>query len=221
MGSKANSNIDLSTSLLNNNLAKQIKVILEVIERVVTFQHGGLNNSVDTMGEVLRSYNLNRSEITVLRSSISEARQVLSQKKKDQSSTALKDLWLQKIEAEESLRILEDLEKLKDAPSQVLKFIQQKRFVSAVTVLNTAIDSMFNDVILYFNIVRFIYFAIKSSFIMIQDLVAVTALDSIRQQLMDIKGSMLDAIVSEIRFIILGTFISFPRHAFHLSLIDS
>lgn len=163
MGSKANSNIDLSTSLLNNNLAKQIKVILEVIERVVTFQHGGLNNSVDTMGEVLRSYNLNRSEITVLRSSISEARQVLSQKKKDQSSTALKDLWLQKIEAEESLRILEDLEKLKDAPSQVLKFIQQKRFVSAVTVLNTAIDSMFNDVILYFNIVRFIHFAIKSS----------------------------------------------------------
>ena len=163
MGSKANSNIDLSTSLLNNNLAKQIKVILEVIERVVTFQHGGLNNSVDTMGEVLRSYNLNRSEITVLRSSISEARQVLSQKKKDQSSTALKDLWLQKIEAEESLRILEDLEKLKDAPSQVLKFIQQKRFVSAVTVLNTAIDSMFNDVILYLNIVRFIHFAIKSS----------------------------------------------------------
>ena len=163
MGSKANSNTDLSTSLLNNNLAKQIKVILEVIERVVTFQHGGLNNSVDTMGEVLRSYNLNRSEITVLRSSISEARQVLSQKKKDQSSTALKDLWLQKIEAEESLRILEDLEKLKDAPSQVLKFIQQKRFVSAVTVLNTAIDSMFNDVILYLNIVRFIHFAIKSS----------------------------------------------------------
>ena len=163
MGSKANSNTDLSTSLLNNNLAKQIKVILDVIERVVTFQHGGLNNSVDTMGEVLRSYNLNRSEITVLRSSISEARQVLSQKKKDQSSTALKDLWLQKIEAEESLRILEDLEKLKDAPSQVLKFIQQKRFVSAVTVLNTAIDSMFNDVILYFNIVRFIHFAIKSS----------------------------------------------------------
>lgn len=209
MGSKANSNTDLSTSLLNNNLAKQIKVILDVIERVVTFQHGGLNNSVDTMGEVLRSYNLNRSEITVLRSSIAEARQVLSQKKKDQSSTALKDLWLQKIEAEESLRILEDLEKLKDAPSQVLKFIQQKRFVSAVTVLNTAIDSMFNDVILYFNIVRFIYFAIKSSFIMIQDLVAVTALDSIRQQLMDIKGSMLDAIVSEIRSIILGTSIFF------------
>lgn len=56
---------------------------------------------------------------------------------------------------------------------------------------------------------------------MIQDLVAVTALDSIRQQLMDIKGSMLDAIVSEIRSIILGTSIFFSRHAFNLSLIDS
>lgn len=44
---------------------------------------------------------------------------------------------------------------------------------------------------------------------MIQDLVAVTALDSIRQQLMDIKGSMLDAIVREIRSIILGTSIFF------------
>ena len=50
---------------------------------------------------------------------------------------------------------------------------------------------------------------------------AVTALDSIRQQLMDIKGSMLDAIVSEIRSIILGTSIFFSRHAFNLSLIDS
>ena len=38
---------------------------------------------------------------------------------------------------------------------------------------------------------------------------AVTALDSIRQQLMDIKGSMLDAIVREIRSIILGTSIFF------------
>lgn len=179
MLSRGSNDADLLSALdSNNDLLKQCHLVLSVIQQVVSFQHGGLNNSVDTMSEVLRSYNRNREEITTLRSSLHEVQHVLTQRK--QGQIPLKELWLQKIEAEESLRILDNLERLKDAPMQVLKYIQQKRYVSAVNTLITAIENMFHD-----------------------DLVHIIALDSIRQQLMEMKGSILENIVSEVKNIIL------------------
>lgn len=112
MGSMTSNHADLLSALRqNDDLRRQCASVLKVIEQVVQFQHGGLNNSVDIMGEVLRSYSANRDEVRQLRSSLKEAREVLTQKRT--GHVALKDLWLQKIETEESLRILDSLEKLK------------------------------------------------------------------------------------------------------------
>ena len=179
MLSRGANDVDLLSALdSNNDLLKQCHLVLSVIQQVVSFQHGGLNNSVDTMSEVLRSYNKNREDIKTLRNSLYEVQHVLTQRK--QGQIPLKELWLQKIEAEESLRILDNLERLRDAPIQVLKCIQQRRYVSAVNTLMTAIDNMFHD-----------------------DLVQIVALDSIRQQLMEMKGVILENIVNEIKNIIL------------------
>jgi hypothetical protein len=180
MANRNGGNTDLLSALnSNNDLLMQCHCVLSVIKRVVEFQQGGLNNSVETMGDVLRSYNANREEIKVIRASLQDATNVLTARQ--QGQIPLKELWLQKIEAEESLRILDALEKLRDAPAQVTRFLQQRRYVNAVGALNAAIDDMFND-----------------------DLVGISALDSVRQQLMEMKGAILEAVVTEIKGIILG-----------------
>jgi hypothetical protein len=82
-----------------------------VIEDVVTFQHGGLNNSVDTMSAVVREYSRGQEDINALRRALVETKTVLTTKKSGQ--LAMKDLWTKKKELGESLRILSDLEWLK------------------------------------------------------------------------------------------------------------
>ena len=83
----------------------------EVIEDVVKFQHGGLNNSVDTMSEVVREYTRGRDDIQGLRKSLFETQAVLTAKKVGQ--VPLKELWQKKVELQESLRMVKDLESLK------------------------------------------------------------------------------------------------------------
>ncbi len=90
------------------NLLDLKSLVQKIIEEVVTFQHGGLNNSVDAMTEVVRAYTAGRDDIGVLRKSLEETQDVLMAKKTGQIS--LKELWLKKAEAEESLRILKDVE---------------------------------------------------------------------------------------------------------------
>lgn len=75
------------------------------------FQHGGLNNSVDTMSEVVREYTRGREDIQGLRKSLSETQAVLTAKK--QGQVPLKDLWVKKVELQESLRMVKELESLK------------------------------------------------------------------------------------------------------------
>jgi hypothetical protein len=93
-------------------------MVEEVIEEVVKFQHGGLNNSVDTMSEVVKEYSRGRDDIQGLRKSLVETQSVLTSKKSGQ--IPLKELWLKKVEVEEALRIVRELETLK-----VVNFIQQ------------------------------------------------------------------------------------------------
>jgi hypothetical protein len=101
-----------------SRLLNQRKMVEEVIEEVVKFQHGGLNNSVDTMSEVVKEYSRGRDDIQGLRKSLVETQSVLTSKKSGQ--IPLKELWLKKVEVEEALRIVRELETLK-----VVNFIQQ------------------------------------------------------------------------------------------------
>ena len=86
-------------------------MVKDIIEEVVSFQHGGLNNSVDTMSEVVKSYNQGREDIRMLRTSLDETQSVLTSKKSGQVS--LRDLWCKKAEIQETSRILRDLEYVK------------------------------------------------------------------------------------------------------------
>lgn len=84
---------------------------VQVIEEVVKFQHGGLNNSLDTMTDVVKEYTRGRDEIQLLRKSLSETQSVLTANKSGQVS--LRDLWLKKIELQEQLRLVKEIENLK------------------------------------------------------------------------------------------------------------
>lgn len=82
-----------------------------MIEEVVTFQHGGLNNSLDTMTDVVREYSKGQEEIQLLRNSLHETQKVLTAKKNGQ--TSLRELWIRKTELQESIRMVRDIEELK------------------------------------------------------------------------------------------------------------
>lgn len=161
-------------------LVNQRKIVIDIIEEVVTFQHGGLNHSVDTMTDVVKEYNKGREDICGLKASLQETKAVLTSKKSGQIS--MKELWSKKKEMEESLRILGDLEWLKDTPLRIQRLMQQKRFFNAVCLLNKSIDKMFNE-----------------------DLVNVSGIVNVRTTLMELKENILDSIVSELRDDIIGS----------------
>jgi len=162
-----------------SRLLEQRERVANVIESVVKFQHGGLNNTVETMTDVVKEYNRGREDVRGLRRSLEETQDVLTAKKSGQIS--MRDLWLKKVETEESLRILQDLEFLKEMPPKLQRLMQQRRYLSAVTNLNKALDVMFGE-----------------------DLITVGGLNTIREQLMDLKGVILESIVSELQDVILG-----------------
>lgn len=151
----------------------------KVIEDVVKFQHGGLNNSVETMSEVVREYSRGREDIQGLRRSLFETQSVLTAKKVGQ--VPLKELWLKKVELQETLRMVRELEYLKSTPHKVQRLMQQKRYLSAVQSLTKAISTMFGE-----------------------DLVAVQALSAVREQLMDLKETLLETCVRELKTAVVG-----------------
>eukprot|EP01038_Epipyxis_sp_PR26KG_P015066 gene15066-20273_t len=176
---------DLLTALQDRNvsysrLLTQAHTVNSVIEDVVTFQHGGLNNSVDTMSDVIREYNRGRADIKELRSSLMETESVLTSRKSGQIS--LKELWLKKVEVEESLRMVRELENLKNSPHKIQRLIQQRRYLSAVNSLNKCISNMFNE-----------------------DFLEVGGLVSIRAQLMDLKENLLETCINELKETIIGS----------------
>jgi hypothetical protein len=94
-----------------SKLFNHLELVNNVIEEVVTFQHGGLNNSLDTMTEVVREYTKGQEEIQNLRKSLNETQKVLTAKKAGQ--TSLRELWMKKIELQESIRMVREIEELK------------------------------------------------------------------------------------------------------------
>ena len=168
-----------------NNLLYQKEVIDGAIEDVVKFQNGGLNASLETMTEVIKEYNKSKDDVHTLRTSLKETKTVLSAKKTDQIT--LKSLWSKKVEMVETMRILRDLEVLKDAPSRVQQLIDHRRYLTAVTTLNRAFDIMWGE-----------------------DIVAVGAVSAIREQLMDLKERLIETVVSELKEAVLGRLLEVP-----------
>ena len=94
------------------DLLEKREITNTVIERVVKFQHGGLNLTVETMGDIVKAYTKGKDEIGTLRRSLNEAKGVLTNDK-SKSKATLKELWLQKSELEETLRLLKNMEFIK------------------------------------------------------------------------------------------------------------
>ena len=117
--------------------------IFSMITHQVQFRHGGLNNSVDTMSDVLKEYNKGRDDIRYwninlipsfvknscfylypssnLCKSLHETQSVLTARKTGQ--IALKDLWQKKVELENRLRMVREIEKLKVISAKVVTVI--------------------------------------------------------------------------------------------------
>lgn len=176
-GEASTSGYEAGNSLVD--LQKQLEIVKRVIEDVVTFQQGGMNNSLDTMREVVKEYCRGREEIQRLRKSLAETQTVLTAKKTGQIS--LRELWLKKAELQESLRLVRDIEELKNVPHKVFRLMQQRRYYAAVLTLNSAVEKMFGE-----------------------DLVGVGGLVQIREAIMDLKENLLDACVQELREQIVG-----------------
>lgn len=85
------------------------------------------------------------------------------------------------MELQESLRMVRDLEELKNTPLKVVRLMGQKRYLSAVNCLSSAVDKMFGE-----------------------DLVAVAALGNVRERIMDLKEVLLEAVVAELKEAVLG-----------------
>lgn len=182
--SGGSSNLSILSSLKEQNpvysiLLEQRNVVNGVIEEVVKFEHSGLNYTMETMTEVVKEYNRGREDVRGLRKSLVETTGVLTSRKSGQIS--MKDLWLKKVEAEESLRIIKDLELLKETPLRLQRLMQQRRYLSAVVSLNKATVIMFGE-----------------------DLVAVQGLALVRETLMEIKGTILENVVLELQAAVLG-----------------
>lgn len=126
------------------DLQKRQKLADDIIEEVVRYKQGGLTKTVETMGEVVRSYMKGLEDIRHLKQSMQVTKEILTNKNKSQHK--LSEMWLRKSELEESLRIIGEIEFIQEAPPRIQKLISQRRYLAAVTTLNKATEIMFHNV---------------------------------------------------------------------------
>lgn len=131
------------------------------------------------MSDVVKEYTQGRNEIQGLRKALIETQSVLTAKK--DKKTSMRELWLRKVELQESLRMVRDLEELKNTPLKVQRLMGQKKFYATVLCLTSAVNKMFGE-----------------------DLVAVGALTSIREKIMDLKEVLLESCIAELKDAIIG-----------------
>jgi tRNA U34 5-methylaminomethyl-2-thiouridine-forming methyltransferase MnmC len=179
-----NDDFDLVASLKGQNgeygrLFEQQETVHDAIEEVVKFEHG-LSNSVDTMGDVIEKYKKSKDDILLLQQQLLETKSVLTAKQTGSTQlVSLKELWMQKAECEETLRILSELETLKAAPTKVERYLREKKYLNAVLTLNAGIENMFHE-----------------------DLVSVAGFEDVRIKLMEFKGNILEAIVKQLKDVV-------------------
>eukprot|EP01040_Poterioochromonas_malhamensis_P003821 gene3821-4081_t len=170
---------DLTTVLREdtNSQAKlhhQLDIVNSTIEEIVSFQQGGLNNSLDTMSEVVKEYNRSREEIQTLRKSLEETQTVLTAKKLGQIS--LKELWGKRVELKETLRMVRELEELKNFPLKANRLIQQRRYLTTAKQLKEMLEKIFSE-----------------------DFASVGGLLHIREQLFNLKEKLLETSIEELK----------------------
>ena len=105
-----------------NKILNQREIAVAAIEEIVQIQHGGMNNSLDTMNDVIKEYKKGRADIQGLRTSLQETQSVLTANKSGQ--TTLKELCLSKLEVEHMLKIAKELEVLKNTAHKVNRFVK-------------------------------------------------------------------------------------------------
>ncbi len=151
---------------------KQAELCTRVME-VITHEHqASLINSVQEMGGVYEHYIEMRKRIANMRNEIAESKSLLlscCQLDKE------RQLFHSKIQNAHVLELVNALELVRDAPMKFDEFIRQKRFVSAVNLLNTSLHHVFST-----------------------DLVNVEAVGRIAFDLVERKGFVLDNLVSEL-----------------------
>lgn len=114
-----------------SDLEGKLRIVNKVIEEVVIFQHGGLNNSLDTMSEVVKEYTRGQEEVKSLRFALGETQKVLTAKQNGQ--TSLRELWGRRVEVQESLRMVKELEELKVTTHFCLGYIYSYKHFILIT----------------------------------------------------------------------------------------
>ncbi len=155
---------------------KQVELCTRVME-VITHEHqASLINSVQEMGVVCEHYVEMRKRITEMRNEIAESKLLLlSCRQLDKE----RQLFHSKIQNANVLDLMNAMELVRDAPMKFDKLISEKRFVSAVNLLNTSLHHVFST-----------------------DLMDVEAVGRVAFDLVERKGFVLDNLVSELTKVI-------------------
>ncbi len=122
----------------------------------------------------MKEYNRSREEIQTLRKSLEETQTVLTAKKLGQIS--LKELWGKRVELKETLRMVRELEELKNFPLKANRLIQQRRYLTTAKQLKEMLEKIFSE-----------------------DFASVGGLLHIREQLFNLKEKLLETSIEELK----------------------
>ena len=128
---------------------------------------------VQSVGQVSTQFESIRRRVKGLRKQVRDCKSLLTKGMREQP---IKELWERKLEYTAMLTMLDNLEALRDAPRAIERLVQEKRFVAAVSHFNRMNELMFSE-----------------------DLMDVSALKDVRDEIHARKVRLLDTIVSEVQ----------------------
>jgi Sec8 exocyst complex component specific domain len=161
----------LAGNALYGDVRRQLEVCASVVESLTVEHHSSLNSSLKAMGAVAEHYNKTRSNVDRLREEVRECKALLQT---GAHQADVRELWQRKAQYAQVLRMLDMLDMIKGATGKFDKRVRQRRFVAAVDLLNASLEAIFT-----------------------RELVDVPAVASVRDDLLQRKGIILDTIVRE------------------------
>jgi Sec8 exocyst complex component specific domain len=162
----------LAGNALYGDVRRQLEVCASVVESLTVEHHSSLNSSLKAMGAVAEHYNKTRSNVDRLREEVRECKALLQT---GAHQADVRELWQRKAQYAQVLRMLDMLDMIKGATGKFDKLVRQRRFVAAVDLLNASLEAIFT-----------------------RELVDVPAVASVRDDLLQRKGIILDTIVREL-----------------------
>jgi Sec8 exocyst complex component specific domain len=177
----------LADNALYGDVRRQLEVCASVVESLTVEHHSSLNSSLKAMGAVAEHYNKTRSNVDRLREEVRECKALLQT---GAHQADVRELWQRKAQYAQVLRMLDMLDMIKGATGKFDKLVRQRRFVAAVDLLNASLEAIFT-----------------------RELVDVPAVASVRDDLLQRKGIILDTIVRELAdTLFLRTATEFPAN---------